>query len=323
MSFEPSRFSVTEIRKQLASGEVPCSRPVLRRLRSDPRRGVQALSQWVKRRLEAEKKERLRLRRLLAFERDLWGRGALRVAGVDEVGVGPLAGPVVAAAVVFRPGTEIAGVDDSKRLDPQQRTELSRIIRERAQGVGVSVVGVGEIDRLNIYQAALEAMRQAVHALPEAPEHLLVDARTVPGIEAPQEALAKGDRRCFSIAAASIVAKTHRDALMEELDRRYPGYGLARHKGYGTPEHLEALRRRGPSPVHRRSFKVLEELAGRYSSLFYRFRERLDGAPSTSELEGIAEDLDSKGGELEAEERGKLRLLLKRRLRAAESALSR
>jgi len=203
------------------------------------------------------------LHNLLRFEIELWEQGFNMIAGVDEAGMAPLAGPVVAAAVMFPPGTDIAGVDDSKRLDAQARTTLALEIRARASGLGVGTASVEEIDQLNIYHAALLAMRRAVEALPRRPQHVLVDARTVPGVDVPQNTFNKGDGINFTIAAASIIAKTERDCMMESLDRRYPGYGFATHKGYGTPEHLDALQRLGPCSAHRRSFAPVAAALGR------------------------------------------------------------
>jgi ribonuclease HII len=200
--------------------------------------------------------ESRRLARLLVRERELWESGVLRVAGVDEVGVGPLAGPVVAAAVVFPVGTGVRGVNDSKQLEPIRRLTLAHEIRAAALGWAVARVEPSEIDEINIYHAALEAMRRAVSALAPAPERVLVDARTIPGIETPQEKWIRGDARCHAIAAASILAKTARDAWMEEYDHAYPGYGFAEHKGYSTAQHRAAVRRLGPSPIHRRSFTL-------------------------------------------------------------------
>jgi len=217
--------------------------------------------------------------------------------------------------VVFPPETWIAGVDDSKRLDPARRAGLAEQIRERAAGVCVGVASVEEIDRLNIYQAALLAMRRAVEGLPEAPEHVLVDARTIPDLAVPQNPFAKGDGIDFSIAAASIVAKTHRDALMEELDARYPGYGFARHKGYGTRDHQQAIRELGPSPVHRRSFPVLRELRGECSAPFYALRARIADATTAAVLRGAEAELETRRDDLAEAEQRKLRTLLQRRWR--------
>lgn len=184
----------------------------------------------------------------------LWRVGIKYVAGVDEVGMGPLAGPVVAAAVVFPPGTHLDGVADSKVLTAQARERLDVEIRRRALAVGIAVVEPEEIDRVNIYQAGLRALRRAIEALATVPGFVLVDGREIPGLPMPQSAYPKGDSFVSSIAAASIVAKVHRDALMRELDTRYPGYGFARHMGYSTRAHFAAIRQHGPSPVHRRSF---------------------------------------------------------------------
>lgn len=198
-----------------------------------------------------------RLATLLVRERQLWAAGIDHVAGVDEAGVGPLAGPVVAAAVIFPRGLGVRGVDDSKRLTPARRAELADAIRATCSVWAVAIVAHDEIDRINIYRASLEAMRRAVDALTARPQHVLVDARTIPGVDIPQEAIIKGDTRCHAIAAASILAKTTRDALMAELEARYPGYGFAEHKGYATREHRDAIRRLGPCEIHRRSFTLL------------------------------------------------------------------
>jgi ribonuclease HII len=191
---------------------------------------------------------------MLNFERVLWRAGVQHIAGVDEVGMGPLAGPVIAAAVVFPPHTELHGIDDSKRLDVEQRVDAARRIREAASGIGIGRAEVAEIDSINIYHAGLLAMRRAVEALPMRPQHVLVDARSIPGVDVPQNCFDKGDGLDFSIAAASIVAKVHRDGLMDELAREHPDYGFDRHKGYCTPEHQDAIRRLGPCAIHRQSF---------------------------------------------------------------------
>jgi len=198
-----------------------------------------------------------RARRLLHRERELWADGARRVAGVDEAGVGPLAGPVVAAAVVFEPETRVPGVDDSKSIPPARRERLAVAIRETAVAWSVAAVEPDEIDRLNIYRATLEAMRRAVLGLAVRPDHVLVDARTIPGLDLPQEGIVKGDARSHAIAAASILAKTERDARMRRHDAEFPGYGFADHKGYPTEIHRDAIRRLGPCAIHRRSFTLL------------------------------------------------------------------
>ena len=197
---------------------------------------------------------------LLRVERELWAAGFARIAGVDEVGVGPLAGPVVAAAVIVSPQMKIRGIDDSKKLSAARREELAEQIRNHAVAIGIGMADTIEIDRLNIYHAALEAMRRAVAALPCSPDHLVVDARRIPRIVLPQLSLIGGDGRSYSVAAASIVAKVTRDAMMRELDVLYPQYGFRDHMGYGTPQHLAALERFGPCPIHRRSFAPVRQL---------------------------------------------------------------
>ena len=197
---------------------------------------------------------------LLRVERGLWRMGLTKIAGVDEVGVGPLAGPVLAAAVVLPESLKLRGVDDSKTLTAALRDELAAKIHERALGVGIGIVEVEDIDRLNIYRAALEAMRRAVLALPVLPEHVVVDARHIPGLSMPQTPLIDGDARSYSVAAASIVAKVARDRMMRELDQFYPVYGFRDHMGYATPQHLAAIARYGPCPIHRRSFAPVRQL---------------------------------------------------------------
>lgn len=197
---------------------------------------------------------------LLRVERELWKTGLTTIAGVDEVGVGPLAGPVVAAAVILPCDARIREIDDSKKLSPSLREAVAASIRGCAVGVGLGVVDVEDIDRLNIFHAALEAMRRAVLALPVLPDHVVVDARSIPGIAMPQTALTKGDCRCYSVAAASIIAKVTRDGLMRELAARYPLYGFGEHMGYGTKQHLDAIQRYGPLPIHRRSFAPVREM---------------------------------------------------------------
>jgi len=230
-------------------------------LRGDERVGAVAFAEVLTRRLASLRRERARVARLFALRRRLAREGALHVAGVDEVGVGPLAGPVVAAAVILQRRVALPGLDDSKQVPAATRERLDVAIRAQAIAIGVGEVWPQELDRLNVYHAALEAMRRAVVALDTEPDHVLVDARTIPGIPTPQTALVRGDARDGSIAAASIVAKVHRDAIMARLERVHPGYGFSRHMGYATPEHLDALRRLGPSPLHRRSFTPCNQLS--------------------------------------------------------------
>jgi ribonuclease HII len=188
------------------------------------------------------------------FEGRAWKTGLTRIAGVDEAGRGPLAGPVVAAAVVIAPERRIRGLADSKVLPPERREALFDLIQERAVAVGVGVVDHLTIDRINILEATRVAMAQALAALAVAPELVITDFVALRALDCPQRNLVDGDARCASVAAASIVAKVTRDRLMREADAAYPPYGFARHKGYATPEHLAAIDRHGLCPLHRRSF---------------------------------------------------------------------
>jgi ribonuclease HII len=189
------------------------------------------------------------------FEDEARARGFRRVAGADEVGRGALCGPVVAAAVILGEAFDGEGLDDSKRLTRRQREELSRRIRAEALAWSLGRAEAAEVDRVNVLQATLLALRRAVAGLGVSADFVLVDALTIPGLSVPQRAIVKGDAQSVSIAAASIVAKVARDAMMRACDRRYPGYGLARNMGYGSSGHREALRRLGPCRQHRRSFQ--------------------------------------------------------------------
>jgi ribonuclease HII len=192
--------------------------------------------------------------------------GALRIAGIDEVGRGPLFGPVVAAAVILPEGCRLQDLTDSKKLSEKKRNQLDLEIRACAVAWAIAAVDVETIDRINIRRASLEAMRRAVEQLANSadcllPDFLLIDGRDTIQWNCPQQAVIHGDALSFSIAAASVLAKVHRDQLLVELDEEYPGYGLARHKGYGSPEHMEALARLGPTPMHRRSYQPVAQAA--------------------------------------------------------------
>jgi ribonuclease HII len=199
--------------------------------------------------------------RRLARTEALLSGGRTTVAGVDEAGRGPLAGPVVAAAVVLDRELSWRGLNDSKKLTPEDRRELYARVLSGARAFGWSVIGPRRVDAMNIRRASLEAMRRAVMRMRLAPELLFVDGLdTVPGVACEQQAVVDGDARLLSVAAASIVAKVVRDRIMERLDHVWPAYGFAKHKGYGTPDHLEALERHGPCPIHRYSFAPVVEL---------------------------------------------------------------
>jgi ribonuclease HII len=193
---------------------------------------------------------------MLEYEQKYWGLGIEHIAGVDEAGRGPLAGPVVASAVIFPQGILIDGVNDSKKLTEKKREELFHTIHEKALAVGVGIVGHDVIDKINILQASFLAMNKAIALLNVKPQQLLVDGNFFRHESFPVENIIKGDSLSHSIAAASIIAKVTRDALMVEMHEQYPQYGFAKHKGYGTKAHIEAIRQHGYSPIHRRSFHV-------------------------------------------------------------------
>jgi ribonuclease HII len=209
----------------------------------------------------AREREQRRLIRLHRYEDAARANGHRLIAGTDEVGRGPLAGPVVAAVVVLDGPLYLPGLNDSKQVRPELRVELAEAIKARCAGWAIGEAAVEEIDRLNIYWASLLAMERAIEALGCAIDYLLTDAVRIRSFAGPQEPVIKGDAKCASVAAASILAKVHRDALLAGLDLRYPQYGFAEHKGYATPRHLEALAAHGPCPAHRRGFWRVREAA--------------------------------------------------------------
>jgi ribonuclease HII len=231
-------------------------------LKKDPRPGARAILQAVERRRFESRSEGQRLRTLTRHEWRLWRDGILDVAGVDEAGMSPLAGPVSAAAVIFSPGTRIAGVDDSKKLSAADRDRLAAEIKRSAVSWSVGFAEVAEIDTINIYWAGQLAMKRAVAGLAVRPGHLLIDGRRIKDLEIAQQPIIGGDAKSLTIAAASILAKTARDALMRALDAKHPGYGFARHKGYPVPEHIAALKKLGACPIHRTSFGPVRIVLG-------------------------------------------------------------
>ncbi len=256
--------SLSELRRRFAEQGETASPQMIGKLRSDERKGVRQLGDSLARKAERSRAESRRMDDLLAFERERWATGIERIAGTDEVGVGPLAGPVVAAAVILPPETRIEGANDSKQLRPEQREELAIEIKERAVCFAVGEADLDDISRINIRNAGFLAMDRALRALDPEPELVVVDAHELVGLPWPQEARVKADASIHCVACASILAKVHRDRLMVELDKKYPGYGFAEHKGYGCPSHLAALEKLGPSPIHRAGF----HWGGRQLSLF-------------------------------------------------------
>jgi ribonuclease HII len=247
-------LSVKQLSEKYLLRETDTPKEELELLRRDKRSGVRKIAATLHKRLAKARAEERRIEEMLSRERRLWNDGISYVAGLDEVGVGPFAGPVVAAAVIFTKGVFIKGIKDSKQLDHKKRLYLDQQIRRTAIGIGIGLVDVEEIDRLNIYNASLKAMRLALINLNMKAQRVLIDGRKVPDIGIPQEAITNGDQKVFSIAAASIIAKVHRDKIMIEYDKEFPEYGFAKHKGYGTAEHIMAIKIHGQSPIHRRSF---------------------------------------------------------------------
>ncbi|MDR0310880.1 MAG: ribonuclease HII [Acidobacteriota bacterium] len=259
-----SRTPVSELRKLFlaAVASLPPDE-IINALENDSRAGARQIALMIRRRRENELEENARLENLLCFEKTLWSEGFRNIAGVDEAGIGPLAGPVVAAAVILPQGCKIRGLDDSKKISrPGERERLEERIKNEAQCWAVGRAEAEEIDSLNIYHAGILAMRRAVERLSAKPDYLLVDARVIPGCACPQRGVIHGDALSMSIAAASILAKTCRDRVMLEIDALYPGYGFSAHKGYPTPEHIGALQKLGPSPVHRRSYAPVKKYCG-------------------------------------------------------------
>jgi ribonuclease HII len=241
----------------------PVPRGLVEALETDPRQGAQQLAKRIRARRRSNRSEGQRLHSLLRFEIELWSEGYSFVAGVDEAGMAPLAGPVVAGAVILPRNYKLRGLNDSKKiLDAETREELAKQIKHDAVCWSFGFAEVEEIDQLNIYHAGLLAMQRAFQGLSCAPDFVLVDARRIPNCPTPQRGIIRGDALSASIAAASIIAKTTRDAYMLDLDRTYSGYGFASHKGYPTPEHCRALKELGALPIHRRSFARVREVLG-------------------------------------------------------------
>ena len=220
--------------------------------RADGRTGVQKLVEQAEKRLQKLEAEKKRISELQAYEREY--AQAAYICGIDEVGRGPLAGPVVAGAVILPKNCEILYINDSKKLSAAKREELYDVIMEQAVAVGIGQASPQRIDEINILQATYEAMREAINNLRVTPDILLNDAVTIPQVDIPQVPIIKGDAKSISIGAASIIAKVTRDRMMVDYDRQYPGYSFAENKGYGSAAHIDALKRLGATPIHRQSF---------------------------------------------------------------------
>lgn len=250
--------TIKEIKERLATID-DLDHPLFEELILDGRAGVQAAISKRKRELQKQVDEDLRLEGMLAYEKELYTQGIHLIAGVDEVGRGPLAGPVVAAAVILPKACKIPGLNDSKKIPKSKHKEIYEAVLQNAIAIGIGIKDNQVIDQVNIYEATKLAMREAIGQLEPQPQHLLIDAMRL-DLPISQTSIIKGDANSLSIAAASIVAKVTRDQMMEEFDRKYPGYDFAQNAGYGTAKHLAGLDQLGVTPIHRRSFEPVKSM---------------------------------------------------------------
>lgn len=249
---DKDNWTIKEIEAMLCQNNVAEER--IQTLKLDTRSTVTRLiKKWEKNRLEI-----LRVKKLYVYEYEFMEKGCRFIAGVDEVGRGPLAGPVVVAAVMLPVGLHIPRINDSKKLSVKVREEIYDLILNQAVAVERAIIDEESIDCINIYQATVRGMYEVIHALDPKPEAVLIDAVPLENLEMPTRSLVKGDAISASIAAASIVAKVERDRIMDEFDKIYPVYGFAQHKGYGTAQHMTAIQKYGPCPIHRRSFEPIK-----------------------------------------------------------------
>ena len=250
--------TIKEIKEQLADIQ-QLDDPLLAELEQDSRSGVVQAIAKRKREIQKRLDEEERLEGMLAYEKECYARGIEFIAGVDEVGRGPLAGPVVAAAVILPKGSKIPGLNDSKKIPKSKHKEIYEAVLQEAIAIGIGVKDNQVIDQVNIYEATKLAMMEAIGQLDPQPQHLLIDAMKL-DLSIPQTSIIKGDANSLSIAAASIVAKVTRDQMMEDLDQLYPGYDFAQNAGYGTANHLAGLHKLGVTPIHRRSFGPVKSM---------------------------------------------------------------
>ena len=250
--------TIKEIKERLATID-DLDHPLFEELILDGRAGVQAAISKRKRELQKQVDEDMRLEKMLAYEKELYAQGIDLIAGVDEVGRGPLAGPVVAAAVILPKACKIPGLNDSKKIPKSKHKEIYEAVLQNAIAIGIGIKDNQVIDQVNIYEATKLAMMEAIGQLEPQPQHLLIDAMRL-DLPISQTSIIKGDANSLSIAAASIVAKVTRDQMMEEFDREYPGYDFAQNAGYGTAKHLAGLDKLGVTPIHRRSFEPVKSM---------------------------------------------------------------
>lgn len=250
--------TIKEIKELLASVHQLDS-PIFNELANDSRTGVVKEIQKRKQAIQADIDENLRLEHMLTYEKELYNQGLALIAGVDEVGRGPLAGPVVAAAVILPQGCKIKGLNDSKKISKKKHFEIFQAVQEQALSIGIGIIDNQVIDQVNIYEATKLAMKEAIAQLSPQPQHLLIDAMKL-DLPIFQTSIIKGDAHSLSIAAASIVAKVTRDELMKDYDIQFPGYDFSANAGYGTAKHLKGLEKQGITPIHRLSFEPIKSM---------------------------------------------------------------
>ncbi|MCH4165630.1 MAG: ribonuclease HII [Lentilactobacillus diolivorans] len=251
------KLTISDIKKILKETR-SLNDPLFAKFSHDSRKGVQMAIQSAKTRIQAQQRRLAAFEHRFKYERELWHKGIHYIAGVDEVGRGPLAGPVVAAAAILPKDFDLIDVNDSKQLTPEKRLSLAPIIRKEALCVSIGLVSNEKIDQFNIYQATRMAMKQAIESLSPSPEEIIVDAMQI-NVPIDQIRLIKGDAKSISVSAASVVAKVYRDQLMDDYAKIYPQYDFHHNAGYGTAKHLAALKKYGPTPIHRRSFSPVQK----------------------------------------------------------------
>lgn len=310
-------MTIAQIRAHIKSVNRP-DEAYLLALEQDTRTGVRAIAEQVRKKQKAQAREKARLEQMLTIEKKLRDRGIQHIAGVDEAGRGPLAGPVVAAAVILPPDTLIPGLNDSKALSEKRRAELFEIIHNTALAIGVGKASPQEIDKYNIRNATHHAMCEALASLNISPNRVLIDGNALPGSPFPEQSVIGGDRKSLSIAAASVIAKVTRDRLMIDYHAQYPAYGFASHKGYGSADHLAALQKHGPCPIHRQSFRGVFE--ARSSEDFKIFAEGIRAAMNLDQLQAIGKTIASASKHIPEDEVQALRMLFrKQRTRLQQS----
>ena len=250
--------TIKEIKEELAK-ITELESPLFKEFEKDSRSGVQKEIEKRKKSIQAEIAENLRLEGMLSYEKELYAQGISLIAGVDEVGRGPLAGPVVAAAVILPNNCKIKGLNDSKKIPKKKHEEIFQAVKDNALAIGIGIMDNQVIDQVNIYEATKLAMKEAISQLDPQPEHLLIDAMKL-DLPISQTSIIKGDANSLSIAAASIIAKVTRDKIMDNYDQEFPGYDFSQNAGYGTAKHLESLEKNGVTPIHRTSFEPIKTI---------------------------------------------------------------